>query len=261
MMRVWTVAVWLLVGIATAHVAHAAERVALVIGNGAYKWVPKLANPPSDAHAIAALLESVGFDVVEGIDLSRDAMSARLLDFGKRAKGADIAVLYYAGQGIALDGASYVLPVDADIKSAADIKLGAAVNVDDALDQTMTDARVKLVFLDMSRTNPFVARLTADRRLSVQTGLAEMKSSEGTLFAFATGPGQSALDGPKGGHSPFTQALLEHVAQPGVEIQEAMRLVRAQVAERTNKDQLPWGHSNLLAPVYLNPKPEPSVGK
>jgi uncharacterized caspase-like protein len=261
MMRALTVAVWLLVGLASADVAHAAGRVALVIGNGAYKWVPKLENPAGDARAIAALLKSVGFDVVEGIDLSRDAMSERLLEFGKRAKGADIAVLYYAGQGIALNGASYVLPVDADIKSAADVKLGAAMNVDDALDQAMTDAKVKLVFLDMSRTNPFLARLTSGRQLSVQSGLAEMKSSEGTLVAFATGPGQSALDGPKGGHSPFAQALLENVAQPGVEIQEAMTHVRAQVAERTNKQQLPWGHSNLVASVYLNPKPEPSVGK
>src|SRR5204862_295370 len=92
-----------------------------------------------------------------------------------------------------------------------------------------------------------------------QTGLAEMKSGEGTLIAFATGPGQTALDGQEGSNSPFTRALLANLTQPGVEIQQAMTKVRAQVNEETNKVQLPWGHTNLIGTVYLNGAPAPAA--
>ena len=93
----------------------------------------------------------------------------------------------------------------------------------------------------------------------MQTGLAEMKSGEGTLIAFATGPGQTALDGQEGTNSPFTRALIANITQPGVEIQQAMTKVRAQVNEETNKGQLPWGHTNLIGAVYLNGAPAPAA--
>ena len=123
-------------------------------------------------------------------------------------------MFFYAGHGIAIDGTNYLLPVDADIKSEMDVKLGAAINIDLTLDQTMGDAKVKLVFLDACRDNPFAAKIksnSATRSVSVQTGLAEMKSGEGTLIAFATGPGQTALDGQEGTNSPFTRALLANI--------------------------------------------------
>src|SRR6202012_5344912 len=151
---------------------------------------------------------------------------------------------------------------DADIKSEMDVKLGAAINIDLTLDQTMSDAKVKLVFLDACRDNPFAAKIksnSATRSVSVGAGLAEMKSGEGTLIAFATGPGQTALDGTGGGNSPFTRALIDNITQPGVEIQQAMTKVRAEVNEQTNKGQLPWGHTNLIGSVYLNPAPAPAV--
>jgi peptidoglycan hydrolase-like protein with peptidoglycan-binding domain len=137
-----------------------------------------------------------------------------------------------------------------------DVKLGAAINVDLTLEQTMADAKVKLVFLDACRDNPFAAKIRsarATRSVNVASGLAEMKSGEGTLIAFATGPGQTALDGEAGTNSPFTRALLANIAQPGIEIQQAMTRVRAQVNDETNKAQLPWGHTNLTGTVYLNP--------
>jgi len=171
-------------------------------------------------------------------------------------------VFFYAGHGIAISGTNYLLPVDADIKSEMDVKLGAAINIDLTLDQTMSDAKVKLVFLDACRDNPFAAKIksnSATRSVSVQSGLAEMKSGEGTLIAFATGPGQTALDGQEGTDSPFTRALIAHITQPGVEIQQAMTEVRAQVNEETNKGQLPWGHTNLIGSVYLNPAPAPAA--
>jgi uncharacterized caspase-like protein len=134
--------------------------------------------------------------------------------------------------------------------------LGAAINIDLTLDQTMGDAKVKLVFLDACRDNPFAAKIksnSATRSVNVQSGLAEMKSGEGTLIAFATGPGQTALDGQEGNNSPFTRALIDNITKPGVEIQQAMTSVRAQVNEETHKGQLPWGHTNLIGAVYLNP--------
>jgi caspase domain-containing protein/putative peptidoglycan binding protein len=236
--------------------AFADKRVAFVVGNGTYKNVPALPNPAVDAKSMARLLRNVGFDVVEGANLSRDKMTEKLLDFGKRAEGADVAVFYYAGHGIAVNGTNYLLPVDADLKSEMDVKLGAAINVDLTLEQTMGDAKVKLVFLDACRDNPFAAKIRsakATRSANVGSGLAEMKSGEGTLLAFATGPGQTALDGEAGTNSPFTRALLANIAQPGVEIQQAMTKVRAQVNEETSKNQLPWGHTNLIGSVYLNP--------
>jgi uncharacterized membrane protein YgcG len=245
-----------------ASAASAEKRVAFVVGNGTYKNVAALPNPPIDAKAMAAALRNVGFDVVEGSNLTRDKMTEKLLDFGKKAQGADVAVFFYAGHGIAISGTNYLLPVDADIKSEMDVKLGAAINIDLTLDQTMSDAKVKLVFLDACRDNPFAAKIksnSATRSVSVQTGLAEMKSGEGTLIAFATGPGQTALDGQEGTNSPFTRALLANLTQPGLEIQQAMTKVRAQVNEETNKGQLPWGHTNLIGSVYLNGAPAPAA--
>ena len=242
----------------SATVAKADKRVAFVVGNGAYKNVAALPNPAIDAKAMAKVLRNVGFDVVEGTNLTRDKMTERLLEFGKKAEGADVALFFYAGHGIAINGTNYLLPIDADIKSEMDVKLGSAINIDLTLDQTMSDAKVKLVFLDACRDNPFANKIksnNATRSLSVQSGLAEMKSGEGTLIAFATGPGQTALDGQEGTNSPFTRALMAHITTPGIEIQQAMTEVRAQVNEETNKNQLPWGHTNLIGSVYLNPAP------
>src|SRR6266481_927990 len=223
----------------TVTAAKADRRVAFVVGNGAYKNVAQLPNPPIDAKAMAGVLRNVGFEVVEGVNLTRDKMTEKLLDFGKKAQGADVALFFYAGHGIAISGTNYLLPVDADIKSEMD---------------------VKLVFLDACRDNPFAAKIksNATRSVSVQQGLAEMKSGEGTLIAFATGPGQTALDGQEGTNSPFTRALIAHITEPGAEIQQAMTEVRAQVNEETNKGQLPWGHTNLIGSVYLNPAAAPA---
>src|SRR3982074_1268244 len=249
--------------LASSNVAKADRRVAFVVGNGAYKNVSPLPNPPIDAKAIAGMLRNVGFEVVEGTNLTRDKMTERLLDFGNKAQGADLALFFYAGHAIAINGTNYLLPVDADIKSEMDVKLGSAINIDVTLDQTMSDAKVKLVFLDACRDNPFTAKskATATRSVNVQTGLAEMKSGEGTLIAFATGPGQTALDGQEGTHSPFTRALVVNITAPGVEIQQAMTKVRAQVSEETNKSQLPWGHTNLIGSVYLNQAASPAGGR
>jgi len=260
-MRTLTLLLSLFAILFSAETALADKRVAFVVGNGAYKNVVQLPNPPVDAKAMAALLRNVGFDVIEGTNLSRDAMTEKLLEFGKKAQGADLALFFYAGHGLAIGGVNYLLPVDADIKSEMDVKLGAGINVDLTLDQTMSDAKVKLVFLDACRDNPFAAKIKANsptRSVAVQQGLAEMKSAEGTLISFATGPGQTALDGPEGTHSPFTNALLAHLTEPGVEIQQVMTEVRAEVHDQTHNGQLPWGNTNLIGAVYLNGAPAPA---
>ena len=261
-MRTLTILVALMCMALSVSAAKADRRVAFVVGNGAYKNVAQLPNPPVDAKAMAATLRNVGFEVIEGSNLTRDQMTDKLLDFGRKAQGSDVAVFYYAGHGIAVGGSNYLLPIDADIKSEMDVKLGAAINIDLTLDQTMGDAKVKLVFLDACRDNPFAAKIksnSATRSVNVQSGLAEMKSGEGTLIAFATGPGQTALDGQEGNNSPFTRALIDNITKPGVEIQQAMTSVRAQVNEETHKGQLPWGHTNLIGAVYLNPAQQTQV--
>ena len=236
--------------------AHADRRVAFVVGNGAYQHVAPLPNPALDSKAMASLLRNAGFEVVEGTDLGRDGMTEKLREFALKTQGADIALFFYAGHGISVNGKNYLIPIDADLKSEVDIKFGAAIDVDVALDQTMADAKIKLIFLDACRDNPFAARVRSasrTRSVVVGNGLAEMTTGEGTLIAFATGPGQTALDGNTGQNSPFTRALLANIATPGLEIQQAMTHVRAQVNDETRKQQLPWGHTNLIGAVYLNP--------
>src|SRR3979490_2031030 len=254
-MRFLIAAVSVAAFLVSGNAAFADKRVAFVVGNSAYKNVAPLPNPAIDAKSMAKLLRNVGFDVVEGANLTRDKMTEKLLEFGKKAEGSDVALFFYAGHGIAINGTNYLLPIDADLKSEMDVKLGAAINIDLTLDQTMNDAKVKLVFLDACRDNPFAAKIksnSATRSVSVQTGLAEMKSGEGTLIAFATGPGQTALDGQEGTNSPFTRALLANLTQPGLEIQQAMTKVRAQVNEETSKGQRPWRHTNLIGSGAAN---------
>lgn len=237
------------------HPANAERRVAFVVGNGAYQHATKLPNPSIDARAMAALLRNVGFDVIEGADLGREGMAARLGEFAVKTQGADVALFFYAGHGIAVNGKNYLIPVDAELNSELDIKLGAAIDIEVTLDQTMADAKVKLVFLDACRDNPFADKIRSaarTRSVTVSSGLAEMRSSEGTLIAFATGPGQKALDGQQGENSPFTRALLKNIAEPGVEIRHALTNVRAQVSEETSKRQLPWENTNLTGFFYMN---------
>src|SRR5882762_11661423 len=121
-MRYFTLFLSLVAMALSANSAQAERRVAFVVGNGAYKNVAQLPNPPVDAKAMAAVLRNVGFEVVEGSNLTRDTMTERLLEFGKKAQGADVAVFFYAGHGIAIGGTNYLLPVDADIRSEMDVK-------------------------------------------------------------------------------------------------------------------------------------------
>jgi uncharacterized caspase-like protein len=257
-MRAMIMALSMVAMLATANSAKADRRIAFVCGNGAYKNMPRLANASISAKAMVGLLKGAGFEVVQGFDLTRDKMTERLLEFGKKAQGADVALFYYSGQGIAVNGTEYLLPINANIKSEMDITLGGAINLNLSIDQTMGDAKVKIVFLDASRDNPFAAATSRSHSVSIKSGLTEMKPPDNTMMVFATGPGQAARDGPAGTVRPFTRALIANIAAPGVEIQQAMTKVRAQLNQDTKGQQNSWGHSDISGDVYLNPAASPA---
>ncbi len=229
------------------------RRVALVIGNSAYTAVPRLANPQRDATAISAALKRLGFEVVEGYDLRMDEMTGIVREFAQKLDGAKAGVVYYAGHGIAVGDENYLIPVDASLKSEADLDF-RAVNVQLILRQMQRDERVNVLILDACRDNPFTTQLAARSR-SVSRGLTaiETQSASGILIAFATDPRATALDGEKDGNSPFTSALLKHIETPEVSITTVMDRVRADVWESTGKKQKPWTNSSIIGEFKLNP--------
>ena len=255
-MRAWIVvlsALGLLIG---ADPAMADRRMALVMGNSAYKNMTPLANAAGDARAMAELLRKAGFAVTESIDATQEQTTAQLVAFRKSAGEADVALVYYAGHAITIDGVHFLLPVDAGLKPGKDVDLGRGIELD--ADHTIGGAAVRVILLDASRDNPLknVSGATSEKSRALMTLPPDTRTPRGVLVGYATGPGQTASDGKKGGHRPYAKALLDNIAKPGVELQQAMRMVRDQVNRETNKSQLPWGHSALVGEVYLDPAPE-----
>ena len=236
--------------------AFAADRVALVIGNGAYAHATQLPNPPNDAADMAKALRDIGFDVVDGIDVDRRAMEERIRAFADRLGSAKVALFFYAGHGMQVAGKNFLIPIDAKLQKPGDLAFDA-VDVQVVLAQMEAAQRVNLVFLDACRDNPlarsFASTLgSASRSASVGRGLASIQSAVGTMIAFATQPDAVALDG-GGRNSPFTAALLNHIREPGIDIAVTMRRVRVDVLAATNQQQVPWDHSSLTDAVVLVP--------
>lgn len=228
------------------------HRVALVIGNGDYRFAPKLGNPTNDAADIAASLRKLGFDVVTGIDLDRRAFDDTIREFGRKLDRADLALFFYAGHGLQVGGKNYLVPIDAKLERAGDLALDA-VDVGTVLAQMEAEKRVNLVFLDACRDNPLarsLARSLGTRSASVGQGLATIQSAIGTMIAYSTQPDNVALDG-DGRNSPFVAALLKHVGDPGTDISVVMRRVRSDVIAATHEKQVPWDHSSLTGEVIL----------
>jgi hypothetical protein len=230
----------------------AQERVALVIGNGAYQHAATLPNPANDATDIANALRQIGFVVVEGRDLDRRAMEDKIREFGRKLDRAKLALFFYAGHGMQVAGRNHLLPVDARLERAGDLNF-ETIDVNLVLTQMEAEKRVNLVFLDACRNNPlarsFAPRL-GTRSTSVGQGLASLQSALGTLIAYATQPDNVALDG-DGRNSPFTTALLKHIHTPGLEISSLMKRVRSDVVAATQEQQVPWDHSSLTGEVVL----------
>jgi tetratricopeptide (TPR) repeat protein len=227
-------------------------RAALVIGNSDYRHAARLANPSNDASDIARTLRKLGFDVVEGRDLDKRGMEDKVREFGRKLDRANLALFFYAGHGMQVGGKNYLIPIDAKLERPGDLALDT-IDVGQVLAQMEAEQRVNLVFLDACRDNPLArsfARSLGTRSASVGHGLASIQSAVGTMIAYATQPDNVALDG-EGRNSPFTKALLAHLATPGLEIGSLMRRVRADVVQATRGKQVPWDHSSLIGDIVL----------
>jgi uncharacterized caspase-like protein len=236
--------------------AHAEKRVALVIGNSAYRTVPALPNPAADARLISDTLSSLGFSVVGGgakLDLDKTGFDDALQKFGKALIGADVALFYYAGHGVETHGLNYLVPVDAHPADEGDV-FAQMIGTSGILDQMeKSGTRINLVLLDACRDNPF-----RDHGVRSATGgLAQMPAPVGTLISFATQPRSVSLDG-DGGHSPYTRALAEAMQQPGSGLFKTFNEVGLAVEKATGGQQLPWVSSSPISgKFYFAGKPAP----
>jgi len=235
--------------------AAAEKRVALVIGNSAYRHTASLKNPSNDATDVAGKLRALGFDVIDGTDLSKTDMEARIRAFADKLRGSDVGLFFFAGHGLAADGRNFLAPVDAKLQSETDLDF-EAVELSLVLKQMERNSRVSLVFLDACRDNPLATNLAAtSRSLQVTRGLARVDRAVGMMIAFSTQPGNVALDG-DGRNSPFTNALLRHIDAEGSSINDVMIEVRNDVLKATDGKQVPWENSSLTGQFFFKPAEE-----
>ena len=249
--------------------ALAEKRVALIIGNSTYDKVARLGNTANDAALMAETFKSANFDSVElRRDLKIADMRRALRDFIDKSRGADVAVVYYAGHGIEVDGTNYLVPVDAVLERDVDI-FDEALSLERVLISIEPAKQLRLVILDACRDNPFTRSMK--RTLSsraVGRGLAKVEpTSPNTLIAFASKAGSTASDG-DGKNSPFTAALVKHVTKPGLDLRKAFGYVRDDVLKSTGNRQEPYVYGSLggddvplvpAKPVTIGPQADPDA--
>ncbi|WP_374392141.1 caspase domain-containing protein, partial [Tabrizicola sp.] len=242
-------------------VALAEKRVALLIAAEDYDFVRPLENPLNDARALEKVLEGLDFEVF--VETNRDLKRTRraLDDFKEDAKGADVALLFYAGHGVALDGVNYLLPTDADASSAAKLA-ETALPLSEAQEVIQSVAPVAIILLDACRDDPFSGGGKEGRGAAAldddppdapkpKSGLGRMGRADGVLFAFSAAPNETASDGDEA-NSPFTAALVRHFATAGVELRTALTLVQQDVYDRSRGKQLPYIESGLPELVFIS---------
>lgn len=229
-----------------------AERVALVLGNGDYLHEKPLRNAANDARDMADRLRGMGFEVYEGINQTRDQSLRLVQQFSRAMSYDDTALFYFAGHGIQLGSDNFILPVDAQPGTEIDLTK-SAIRLQAILRTMENGADTRIVILDACRNNPFL-RDRANRSTGETRGLMRMEAGVGSFIAFSTEPGNVAADG-SGRNSPFTQALLRHIATPGADIHAVMRAVRADVRDTSNGTQIPWENSALISEVFLTASP------
>jgi uncharacterized caspase-like protein len=226
--------------------ALAGKRVALVIGNSSYQNAAALTNPANDAAAITEMFKKASFDVVESRrDLKYMEMRRALRDFADKARGADIAVIYFAGHGLEVDGTNYIVPVDAMLERDADVD-DEAISLNRILLAAEPATQLRLVILDACRDNPFAKKMkrTISSR-SLGRGLIGVEANKpNTFIAFAAKEGSTAADG-DGRNSPFSAALLKHLTRPGLDIRKAFGFVRDDVMSATGNQQEPYTTNSL----------------
>jgi caspase domain-containing protein len=232
--------------------SHSAQnRIALVIGNSAYTNVPALPNPANDAADVSQSLQRLGFKVTTVADAKFDAFRQALVEFGRAARGADMAVVFFAGHGVEIAGENWLLPVDVEIKNDLDADT-EALSLRSAMLAVSNAKLLGLVILDACRNNPFADKTRGIRPSAVsEAGLAPVEPNGNVLVAYAARDGTTARDG-TGRNSPYTTALLQHIETPGLEVEFLFRNVRDDVLSATNDEQQPFVYGSLSREeIYL----------
>ena len=218
--------------------------MALIVGNGAYKNVQQLDNPPRDARLIADTFRGLGFATVTlAPDLTRDKFFAALRDFGAEAEKSDWAVVYYAGHGMEIGGVNYLIPTDAKLATDHDADQQAV-----ALEQVIAAVggarKLKLVLLDACRDNPFDKTMKHTIALKlVSKGLSNIEPEAGFMVVYAAKHGQTALDG-ETGNSPFATVLSRDIKEPKLEVRKLFDIIRDDVWKTTNHEQQPFTYGS-----------------
>jgi uncharacterized caspase-like protein len=232
--------------------ALAERRVALVIGNGAYAYAARLANPPHDAEDVAAALRRSNFEVISGTDLGQSDIQEDAIKFARAANNADVAVFYYSGHAMQFNGVNYLMPIDAKLDDEADLK--RFLRVDDVLSDLQQARNLRILVLDSCRDNPLAESLKRSmgktRGASIQRGLVKMEAPLGTIISFSTQAGQTADDG-QGRNSPYTAAFLKHIEERQ-EIGDIFREISTDVYDTSGKAQLPEISLSIVGKFYLN---------
>jgi caspase domain-containing protein len=235
------------------------KRVALVVGDSAYRNVPALPNPANDAGAVAAALRRLGFAVNLITNASFDEMRKALIALGRDASEADMAVMYFAGHGMEISGENWLIPVDAELKKDTDAA-NEAISLRSVILQVSNTRSLGLVILDACRNNPFAAKMQRQLvlRAAPGAGLGRIEPVGNVLVAYAARDGTTALDG-DGHNSPFTAALLRNIETPGVEVTFMFRNVRDDVMEATQNEQQPFVYGSLSRrAIYLAGESSPA---
>ena len=227
-------------------VVYGEARTALVIGNSTYAANP-LINPMNDAEDIANLLRQRKFNVRLLANADKKAMDTAIEEFGQRLEQGGVGLFYYAGHAVQVEGVNYLLPVDAHVRKAHDLKY-QGINVQQVLSEMATSQnRLNVVILDACRDNPYPALSR-----SLGNGLAKVDAPRGSLIAYATAPGKTAADG-DGRNGVFTKNLLKEAAVPGKEVLDMFRDVTAGVTRDTKEQQEPWVHTSVRGKFYFTP--------
>jgi len=239
--------------------ARADNRVALVIGNGAYVHVPHLPNPTHDAEDVAAALRRTGFETILGTDLDQAGMQNAAIRFARAARSADVAVFYYSGHAMQYAGVNYLVPIDAELHDEADLRRMA--RVDDILADLQQARNLRILVLDSCRDNPLADELKrsvgSTRGVSIGRGLAKIESPDGTIIAYSTQAGRTAEDGSER-NSPYTAAFLQHIEDKD-DVATVFHRIGANVYQTTQGKQVPELSISFFGEFYLHGKLQVTV--
>jgi len=231
------------------------RRVALVVGNASYRYMPSLTNPKNDAADVESALKLLGFETILATDLDRSGMNNAMERFSRLVPGASVAMVYYSGHGMQFEGKNYLLPVDANLETAADVNRYRLMPLDDLVDLLRSGNGLQLIVLDACRNNPIerdfknkIASLPGGNRDAASTkGFARIDARNGLIITYATAPDSVASDG-NGRNSPFTQAFLKNLVMPDVDVRLMLFQVQNDVYTASGAKQLPE-----ISSLYVGP--------